>query len=199
MVLCSALTNGALSTELFRYQQSEVKISNKALDLIKNIIENEIYINLVKTYLGLTPDYAAVSCKQIAELKPHYDSGYYWIKGVSGAVGVYCEMDPSFGQSGGWMRIANVDMRINHSQCPPGLVYNVTEGYQLCRKPSLAPGCYSTTFAAQGVEYSKVCGKVIGYQYHYTNGFGPARYTPCLLYTSPSPRDATLSRMPSSA
>ena len=24
-------------------------------------------------------------------------------------------------------------------------------------------------------------------------------YTPCLLYTSPSPRDATLSRMPSSA
>ena len=26
-----------------------------------------------------------------------------------------------------------------------------------------------------------------------------ATYTPCLLYTSPSPRDATLSRMPSSA
>ena len=25
------------------------------------------------------------------------------------------------------------------------------------------------------------------------------RYQPCLLYTSPSPRDATLSRMPSSA
>ena len=27
----------------------------------------------------------------------------------------------------------------------------------------------------------------------------PARPDPCLLYTSPSPRDATLSRMPSSA
>ena len=27
----------------------------------------------------------------------------------------------------------------------------------------------------------------------------PLQYTPCLLYTSPSPRDATLSRMPSSA
>ena len=27
----------------------------------------------------------------------------------------------------------------------------------------------------------------------------PATYTGCLLYTSPSPRDATLSRMPSSA
>ena len=33
-------------------------------------------------------------------------------------------------------------------------------------------------------------------------GFSPndfAQYHPCLLYTSPSPRDATLSRMPSSA
>ena len=27
----------------------------------------------------------------------------------------------------------------------------------------------------------------------------PQQYMPCLLYTSPSPRDATLSRMPSSA
>ena len=134
----------------------------------------------MKTYLGLAPEYAASSCKQIAELKPRYDSGYYWIQGVSGAVGVYCEMGTNneFGQSGGWMRIADVDMRNNHSQCPPGLVYNVTEGRRLCRKPSLAVGCYSTTFSTQGVEYSKVCGKIIGYQHYYTNGFGPSRFTP---------------------
>ena len=177
-MLGSAVTSGAPSTELLRYQQTEVKVSSKALELIENIIKNEIYTNLVKTYLGLTPNYAAISCKQIAELKPHYDSGYYWIKGVSGAVGVYCEMDPSFDQSGGWMRIANVDMRNNHSQCPAGLVYNVTEGNQLCRKPSLAPGCSSTTFTTQGVEYSKVCGKVIGYQYYSIHAFGPSRATP---------------------
>ena len=30
-------------------------------------------------------------------------------------------------------------------------------------------------------------------------GFGKAIFKYCLLYTSPSPRDATLSRMPSSA
>ena len=29
--------------------------------------------------------------------------------------------------------------------------------------------------------------------------FSRIQFTPCLLYTSPSPRDATLSRMPSSA
>ena len=143
----------------------------------------------IKTFLArynnfaLIPENPAVSCKQIAELRPNYDSGYYWIQGVSGAVGVYCEIgtNNTFGQPGGWMRIANVDMRNNDSQCPPGLVYNVTEGRRLCRKPSLAPGCSSTTFNTQGVEYRKVCGKVIGYQYYQPNGFGPSRFTSPLI------------------
>ena len=34
---------------------------------------------------------------------------------------------------------------------------------------------------------------------HFIDDIGPERIYPCLLYTSPSPRDATLSRMPSSA
>ena len=33
----------------------------------------------------------------------------------------------------------------------------------------------------------------------YAEGYPGKRYYNCLLYTSPSPRDATLSRMPSSA
>ena len=33
----------------------------------------------------------------------------------------------------------------------------------------------------------------------YLNELGIDKDNPCLLYTSPSPRDATLSRMPSSA
>ena len=35
--------------------------------------------------------------------------------------------------------------------------------------------------------------------YYNTGAFEQARLYLCLLYTSPSPRDATLSRMPSSA
>ena len=82
------------------------------------------------------------------------------------------------------MRIANVDMRnINESQCPSGLVYSVTEGRRLCRKPSLAPGCSSTTFSTQGVEYQYVCGKIIGYQYSQTNAFGPSRTLPGITQT----------------
>ena len=33
----------------------------------------------------------------------------------------------------------------------------------------------------------------------FNNRLGWTRYSPCLLYTSPSPRDGLLSRMPSSA
>ena len=170
-----ACFTGAVATSE-ALQTAEVRVSSNALQLIEDIIKKEIHSNLVKKYLGLAPEYAASSCKQIAELKPEYNSGYYWIQGWAGAVGVYC--NNTFYQSGGWMRIANVDMRNNHSQCPPGLVYNVTEGRRLCRKPSLAPGCSSTTFSTQGVKYEKVCGKVIGYQYYSPRGFGPSRFTP---------------------
>jgi hypothetical protein len=151
-------------------------------------LNDEIFKSVIQKFLAwnddidftFTSDNPTVSCKKIAELRPSYKSGYYWIQGASGVVKVYCEMgsNNTFGQSGGWMRIANVDMRNNHSQCPPGLVYSVTEGRRLCRKPSLAPGCSSTTFSTQGVRYEKVCGKVIGYQYYRPYGFGPSRYTP---------------------
>ena len=57
----------------------------------------------------------------------------------------------------------------------------IDERRRLCPKPSLAPGCSSTTFSTQGVGYSKVCGKVIGYQYFKTNGFGPSKYTSSLI------------------
>ena len=42
--------------------------------------------------------------------------------------------------------------------------------------------------------------RVGGPMYYIKNGLGPKwKWLACLLYTSPSPRDATLSRMPSSA
>ena len=173
--ICPAQENG--TTVVLRYQ----RISSDGLSdtIINASIQN--FLEKIDNF-GSIP---GASCKQIAELRPSYNSGYYWIQGASGTVEVYCEMgtNNTFGQSGGWMRIANVDMRNNHSQCPPGLVYNVTEGRRLCRKPSLAPGCSLTTFSTQGVIYRKVCGRIIGYQYYQPNGFGPSRVTPGISQT----------------
>ena len=184
-VLCFSCINGICPAQenstavvLPLYQRTSSASLNQST--IRTAIRN--FLNRSNIFASI-PEISAVSCKKIAELRSSYNSGYYWIQGASGTVEVYCEMgiNNTFGQSGGWMRIANVDMRNNQSQCPPGLVYNVTEGRRLCRKPSLAPGCSSTTFSTQGVEYSQVCGKVIGYQYYQPNGFGPSKYTSPLI------------------
>ena len=42
---------------------------------------------------------------------------------------------------------------------------------RLCGKNSSQAGCSSTTFAIQGIEYSRVCGKIIAYQYATTDSF----------------------------
>ena len=186
LAICCSCANGFCllkendTTVVLAYQRFNSGSLNDTA--INNAIKN--YLKR-KNDLGSVPENPAVSCKKIAELRPSYESGYYWIQGASGAVKVYCEMgtNNTFGESGGWMRIANVDMGNNQSQCPPGLVYSITEGRRLCRNPNLAPGCYSTTFNTQGVKYRQVCGKVIGYQYYQTNAFGPSRVTPGITQT----------------
>ena len=64
-IVCFTLTlTGTASTGVL--QPTQVKVSSNALQLIEDIIKQEIHSNLVKTYLGLAPGYAAYSCKQIA-------------------------------------------------------------------------------------------------------------------------------------
>ena len=47
--------------------------------------------------------------------------------------------------------------------------------------------------------YLRMLKKIAGKNKIYRSYIGQGYYNTCLLYTSPSPRDATLSRMPSSA
>ncbi len=58
---------------------------------------------------------------------------------------------------------------------------NCTEGLRFIRRtePPLrtcgrhAPGCLSTTFSSYGVEYSKVCGRIVAYQDGTSDAFNP--------------------------
>ena len=52
-----------------------------------------------------------------------------------------------------------------------GLTAQTVNSKTFCKRNG--PGCTSLTFPVRGVKYSKVCGKVNGYQYHQMNGFGP--------------------------
>ena len=77
---------------------------------------------------------------------------------------MYCDMERSCnGVAGGWMRVASIDMTGSNDTCPPGLNTIVEDSHTLCAR-NTDTGCSSTVFPVCGVQYSRVCGKIIGYQ-----------------------------------
>ena len=117
-----------------------------------------------------TPSNPASSCKAVAEW--NLQSGYYWIVNTTGPpTRVYCDVTRQCcGSTGGWMRVAYLDMTDPTHHCPPGFRL-ITSPKRTCGRPG--SGCVSTTFQAHGIEYSKVCGRVIGYQYGNVDAFEP--------------------------
>ena len=114
---------------------------------------------------GLKSSNPAYSCKEILQLAPRSPSGLYWIRGTDNKPKrMYCDMKRTCkGIAGGWMRVASIDMTDSSSRCPSALK-TITSPRRLCAKGIDGPGCSSVVFPVQGVEYSQVCGKIIGYQ-----------------------------------
>ncbi len=110
-----------------------------------------------------TRDSPAISCKDLLENHPNAPSGYYWINQTVSPARVYCSMSETCGnETGGWMRVANIDMRNTSQPCPRGLNL-LTSPRRLCDITSRS-GCISHNINVRGVQYSKVCGKIIVYQ-----------------------------------
>ena len=70
--------------------------------------------------------------------------------------------------------IARIDMIKSGSSCPGGLEH-VTSPKLSCRK-NISVGCSQVYFSSHGMSYSKVCGRVIGYQHGSPDAFSPAIY-----------------------
>ena len=111
-------------------------------------------------------DNPATSCNQISRDRL---SGEYWIQtaNTSAPVQVFCDTHSrncSCNSTGGWARVANLDMTDPNQNCPDGFrQVNRTESpLRTCGRPG--PGCVPTTFLTYGIEYSRVCGRVVGYQ-----------------------------------
>ena len=71
------------------------------------------------------------------------------------------------------MRVADLDMTDPNQNCPAEfrLVTRTSAPLRTCGRPGPV-GCVSTTFPTYGVEYSHVCGRVIGYQDGTPGAFG---------------------------
>ena len=115
------------------------------------------------------------SCSDLPQSCP---SGYYHIKMNNSSVQVFCDINSrKCGCSNGkWgMRVANLDMTDPTQNCPDEfrqVIMNRTTGppLRMCGRSGPA-GCVSTIFPTHGIEYSRVCGRVIGYQYSTPDAF----------------------------
>ena len=87
---------------------------------------------------------------------------------------IYCNMEGSelCGSRGGWTKLAYLDMSDDTQSCPPGFhLYNETDEVRACGRNGTNPSCVSVQFPSNGISYSQICGRVVGYQYHSTNAF----------------------------
>ena len=116
----------------------------------------------------LVPVSLPTSCKEIKTKWPNSTSGYYHIghKTESQPSYVYCHMEELCSSGGGWTRIAYLDMSDCLANCPPGFRLYQSGGVRACGRQSSSSGsCQSVKFPSKGINYSQVCGKVVGYQY----------------------------------
>ena len=77
-------------------------------------------------------------------------------------------------QCGGgyWIKLAYLDMSDPLQSCPPAWRDRSTNGVRVCgRTNSSNNECHSTFYPSDGRLYTKVCGRVIGYQFGHPDGF----------------------------
>ena len=107
------------------------------------------------------------SCKEIKERQPLSPSGVYLLSNTSSTYTVYCNMEELCNSTGGWTRLAYLDMTDATQNCPSGFGLYQSGGVRACGKTS--GGCVSVKSPSNGISYSQICGRVTGYQYGHTD------------------------------
>ncbi len=85
--------------------------------------------------------------------------------------GLETEVNRSCG-SGLWHRVAHLNMSDPAQRCPSAWAENSTNGVRTCGRPETSSGSCPATIYPTGRQYSRVCGRAIGYQYGTTDAFG---------------------------
>ena len=70
-----------------------------------------------------------------------------------------------------WTRVAYLNMSDPMQSCPPAWRDRSANGVRMCERPAGSISMCHTTFYSTGHSYSRVCGRVIGYQFGHTDSF----------------------------
>ena len=93
------------------------------------------------------------------------------IQGIRDSVQIFIQTFENCG-AGQWYRVAHLNMSNSSQQCPPAWREYNTNGVRGCRRPSTSSANCRATFYPTGRQYSRVCGRIIGYQIGGTDAFG---------------------------
>ena len=121
--------------------------------------------------LGYCEENPVFSCNEVSQ------SGIYWLQASNGSsVRVYCKLQhlcscSNANSSNPWMLVAFHNMSDTNQSCPFNLRLSEIEQRRFCSVKH--KGCTSIFFDTFGVNYSKVCGRVMGIQFGEPNAFRP--------------------------
>ena len=114
--------------ELGQALDNHIQQLNDSIEMVKldqNMADNTIQAlaQIRQDEIGRLQALPVSSCATLKALSPSSPSGYYWVRASNGsAVRVYCDMTRSCGGvTGGWMRVAELDMTNSSHQCPSQL------------------------------------------------------------------------------
>ena len=160
-------------TETTQLLSQEIFHTNEQLNSsISAIQELTTGLQQLMAVLGARGQYATFPLDSCAALPPSSPSGHYWVRTPTGsAVLVYCDPTRSCGGvTGGWRRVAELDMTNGSQQCPSALRQRNDNNIRTC---GIDPSrdCSSLTFSTDSLGYSKVCGKVRAYQVGHPESF----------------------------
>ena len=68
------------------------------------------------------------------------------------------------GSREGWTRLAYLNMSDDTQNCPSGFRLYQSGGVRACGRPGSSASCVSVQFPSNGISYSQICGRVVGYQ-----------------------------------
>ena len=147
-----------------------------AINDILLLVEDLIVLHNDSSSSSFSP--IPTSCQEIKDKQPNSPSGVYLLETDTNETQyVYCNMEELCGSEGGWTRLAYLDMTDSTENCPSGFRLYQSGGVRACgRANSIEGSCVSVQFPSNGISYSQVCGRVVGYQFGTTDAAYPGSY-----------------------
>ena len=136
---------------------------------LANEVEGTFNTSILPQLYGLYKSFPASSCADIYQSNP---SDYYWFNVTNKSQLVYCSLNENrcCGESDGkWMRIAYLNMSDPSAQCPDGW-REVQSPIRTCRRQRNM-NINSVKYTSYGIPYSRVCGRIVAYQFGTPEGF----------------------------